>query len=268
MHVKKSKKRDKPAEEIEDEQKEVSSPLPVKKKKKKSSKHDEDDESIISNSQDHITEKIETLSLLPLNGNKKSKENASKAVSEGEQLGAGTTAPVASAEEVEQKKRRRRKRKSNHRVAEEVNPQPEIAKPSQVAISAPFQANKKRTHIHFGDDDSPAGQVIQTNGCNGNSLSKPKSNSNGITPKAAASPVAPPPQLGALLSLRSAVFSKTEQPSSKPVYNNVPPPAKEIPPVASTVNDEPPPAVKVDYTKYSLLTGPPRVGDTVAFKVN
>ena len=147
--------------------------------------------------------------------------------------------------------------------------------------SAPiYPSNKKKTHIYFGDEDTESQAVIQPiqrNGSNITNLAKAKMNGNGITNKNHSSPAAAtvPPQLGALLSLRSAVFSKKEQVTNsqvKPVYNNVPPPSS-TPPRKLTLatldsNNEPSPATKVDFTKYPVFSGPPRVGDVIAFKVN
>ena len=231
-----------------------------------------------------MVDKSESLNLPAQNGKAKKKEITAKATSEDEseqQEEETTKAP----EEVEKKKRKRRRRKSQHKVqSEAVDTSLQMEMSSAQAPLYPtvpiYSSNKKKTHIYFGDEDTESQAVIppvQANGSNTN-LVKAKMNGNGITSnKNHSNPVvvaAVPPQLGALLSLRSAVFSKKEQATSspvKPVYNNVPPPSS-TPPCKQTNatldSSNESAATKVDFTKYPIFTGPPRVGDVVAFKVN
>jgi hypothetical protein len=282
VHVKKSKKREKPAQEVEENEVETPSLLPLKKKKKKSSTLDDESNILINQPQEQVVDKLESLNLPAQNGTAKKKEITAKAPSEDEseqQKEETTKAPG----EVEKKKRKRRRRKSQHKVpSEAVDTSLEMEMSSAQAPLYPivpiYSSNKKKTHIYFGDEDTESQAVIspvQANGSNTN-LVKAKMNGNGITSKNHSNPVvvaAVPPQLGALLSLRSAVFSKKEQATRspvKPVYNNVPPPSS-TPPCKQTHADESnneSAATKVDITKYPIFTGPPRVGDVVAFKVN
>lgn len=105
------------------------------------------------------------------------------------------------------------------------------------------------------------------------------------TPKVANLPIRANPNVspfGALLSLRSAVFTRNAKPTANPVersYNNVPPPgdlAAVEPPNCSKDQtiDEPVAQLEstaspqtVDVTKFPLFPGPPRVNDVIAFKV-
>lgn len=193
--------------------------------------------------------------------------------------------------------------------------QVEAVQQQQYYVATTTPAPRERQHVRFGDDDvsdldtepefNLKTQVFQTTNVSSGGFKKPES--NGIDkfdgspnvgevrvkgsktpankpaavyhqgPSAASSPVLP--QLGALLSLRSAVFSRNSNDkviTSTPSYNNVPPPptlangrGKPVPSspqiAASTVAGEP---TKIDPTAFPIITGPPRLNDLIAFKVS
>lgn len=196
------------------------------------------------------------------------------------------------------KRKRRRQRKSHHK--------PEAVDSSLVQTFDAQQdylppAPKERQHLRFDgdsrDDTEPETCPADTattgfgnhmkNGSNGvkranHSYSKaakmaePKQFAKAFghqSPSATSSPVVP--QLGALLSLRSAVFSRSsyEKPTA-PCYNSVPPPQSPIssevfpasPQVSASLPVKAP--LKLDPTTFPIIKGLPRVNDLIAFKVN
>ncbi len=205
-----------------------------------------------------------------------------------------------SEEEGAKRKRRRRRRKSHHR-----SPSKEV----DISLLQPFgnlpeyvpPAPKERQHFHFDADsgDDAESIVVHANArpINGfDDLNKPEFNgrktnraniANSKTkhpintanpaiyqsPTPASTPV--PPQLGALLSLRSAVFSRhSNDKAVPPSYNNVSPPqaftpSKAIPsspkvPAPLPAKQEP---AKLDPMAFPIIKGLPRVNDLIAFKV-
>lgn len=90
-------------------------------------------------------------------------------------------------------------------------------------------------------------------------------------------------QFGALLSLRSAVFTRNASSPTKPAaptYNNVPPPqsivngesantskAQTVDEPITVASEAPSSAGRLDVTKFPLFPGPPRIDDVIAFKV-
>ena len=206
-----------------------------------------------------------------------------------------------SEEESTKRKRRRRKRRSHHTSVEAVDTSLLCQQFEAAQLYVP-PALKERQHVHFGEDSDPdAGakfdnaEVVLTNGSG--SFKKPESNGNDKynrsnvgevkvkgsktsankpavyqSPSAASNSVLP--QLGALLSLRSAVFSRNS--SDKvitPSYNNVPPPPaltlsngkilQSSPQI--TASEEPPKLF--DPTTFPIIKAPPRLNDLIAFKV-
>ncbi len=194
--------------------------------------------------------------------------------------------------------------------------QVEVVQQQQYYV-ATTPAPRERQHVRFGDDDisdldtepefNLKTQVVQTTTTNVSSGGFKKPESNGIDkfdgssnvgevrvkgsktqankpatvyhqgPSAASSPVLP--QLGALLSLRSAVFSRNSNDkvitNTTPSYNNVPPPptlangrgkpVPSSPQIAASTAGEP---TKIDPTAFPIITGPPRLNDLIAFKVS
>ncbi|KAI9565912.1 hypothetical protein GHT06_009710 [Daphnia sinensis] len=195
------------------------------------------------------------------------------------------------------KRKRRRKRKS-HRKAGAVDSS--LAQTFEAPQYYLPPAPKERQHLRFdedsGDDTEPETVRADTlttgfdkhvknvsdwhDGTNGlpQEDAKMKDLKNftkaGVyqSPSATSSPIVP--QLGALLSLRSAVFSRNSyEKSASPSYNNVPPPqsltSKEAIPSSPRVSaplpvKEPP---KIDPTTFPIIKGLPRVNDLIAFKV-
>jgi hypothetical protein len=210
------------------------------------------------------------------------------------------TSKEPSEEEGAKRKRRRRRRKSHHK-----SPSKEV----DISLLQPFgslpeyvpPAPKERQHFHFDadsgeDTESKVGHAnarpinsfddlnkpefngYKTNRSNiENTKTKhPKNTANPAiyqSPTPASTPV--PPQLGALLSLRSAVFSRhSNDKAIPPSYNNVPPPqaltsSKAIPsspkvPAPLPAKQEP---AKIDPMAFPIIKGLPRVNDLIAFKV-
>lgn len=210
------------------------------------------------------------------------------------------TSKEPSEEEGAKRKRRRRRRKSHHK-----SPSKEV----DISLLQPFgslpeyvpPAPKERQHFHFdadsGEDTESKVDHANTRPINSfDDLNKPefngyKTNRSNIensktkhqkntanpaiyqSPTPASTPV--PPQLGALLSLRSAVFSRhSNDKAIPPSYNNVPPPqaltsSKAIP--SSPIVPAPLPAkqepAKLDPMAFPIIKGLPRVNDLIAFKV-
>lgn len=192
-------------------------------------------------------------------------------------------------EEGTKRKRIRRRRKNHHKSSD--------ANTSLIQNFEPLppyvpDVPKERIHVRFDDNSTVETEPesfqeeVLTNG-NKNSVSYgfDKANPSCIEevkvkdykphskpvvnqrPSATSSPVNP--QLGALLSLRSAVFSRnTNEKPQTPSYNNVPPPSvlvspnKAVPPSPKTKASK-----KLDPMAFPLATGPPRVNDIIAFKV-
>lgn len=207
-----------------------------------------------------------------------------------------------SEEESDKRKRRRRRRKSHHKSPSEAVDssllQPFGSLPDYVPL-----ATKERQHVRFGADSGEDTEPIVGRvdaGTNGFGIfNQPESNGTYKTnranlekmktkdsknnakpavcqsPSAASTPV--PPQLNALLSLRSAIFSRSsyDQTITPPSYNNVPPPqaltsSKVVPsspkvPASLPAKQEP---IKLDPTTFPIIKGLPRVNDLIAFKVN
>ena len=142
------------------------------------------------------------------------------------------------------RKRRRRKHKSAHTSSPVEVQQPSPMLPPAITFIPPAKGSRK--HIHFGEEDSDnnvSEKVFPTNG-HSNKLNN-------------ASPVAAP--LNALLSLRSAVFSRNNNKEDSSIKS----PAVSLIPLSATSTEK----VKQDFTKFPAFSGPPRVGDVVAFKV-
>lgn len=184
------------------------------------------------------------------------------------------------------RKRRRRRHKGQHAdnsVCEEIVDGCTLA--GTKAHTVPFIAappSRERKHIHFSNSetdepDNNGAEVTQKTESVNNRLN---GIINGHTKKPPASGDTPN-SLTALLSLRSAKFSRTATPVA---YNNVPPPtvtaspstAKPSTPSTSSASIQPPtpvtsatnksPAGVQDLTRFPVFNGPPRVGDIIAFK--
>ena len=203
-----------------------------------------------------------------------------------------------SEEERAKRKRRRRRRKSQYKspfeAADGSLPQPFEILPDYVP-PAPKSAIHVRFDADSGNDTEPIVGHAGTNGfgirnqsesngtykTNHTNLenAKTKFSKNNSKPAVYQSPSAastPVPQLNALLSLRSAVFSRSsnDQASIQPSYNNVPPPqgltsskvlSSPKVPASLPIKQEP---VKLDPTTFPIIKGLPRVNDLIAFKVN
>ncbi|KZS03573.1 putative Coilin/sw [Daphnia magna] len=195
------------------------------------------------------------------------------------------------------KRKRRRKRKSHHKAEAVDSSLPQTFQAQQYCLPP---APKERQHLRFdedsGDDTEPeTGRVDMVTTGFDNHV---KNESNGLdrtnrppvedakakyiknfakagvyqSPSATSSPIVP--QLGALLSLRSAVFSRNSYDKSAPSsYNNVPPPQsltpKEVVPSSPRVSAPLPvtESPKLDPTTFPIIKGLPRVNDLIAFKV-
>jgi hypothetical protein len=205
-----------------------------------------------------------------------------------------------SEEESAKRKRRRRRRKSQYKspfeAADGSLPQPFEILPDYVP-PAPKSAIHVRFDADSGNDTEPivghadagtngfgirnqpeSNGTYKTNHANLENA-KTKFSKNNSKPAVYQSPSAastPVPQLNALLSLRSAVFSRSsnDQASIQPSYNNVPPPqaltsskvlSSPKVPASLPIKQEP---VKLDPTTFPIIKGLPRVNDLIAFKVN
>jgi len=141
------------------------------------------------------------------------------------------------------RKRRRRKHKSAHTSSPVEVQQPSPMLPPAVTFIPPAKGSRK--HIHFGEEESD------------NNVPDKVFPTNGHSNKLNGSPVAAP--LNALLSLRSAVFSRNNNKEDSSIKS----PAVSLIPLSATSTEK----VKQDFTKFPVFSGPPRVGDVVAFKV-
>lgn len=205
-----------------------------------------------------------------------------------------------SEEESAKRKRRRRRRKSQYKspfeAADGSLPQPFEILPDYVP-PAPKSAIHVRFDADSGNDTEPivghadagtngfgirnqpeSNGTYKTNHANLENA-KTKGSKNNSKPAVYQSPSAastPVPQLNALLSLRSAVFSRSsnDQASIQPSYNNVPPPqaltsskvlSSPKVPASLPFKQEP---IKLDPTTFPIIKGLPRVNDLIAFKVN
>lgn len=223
----------------------------------------------------HTSPELEETPPSPPRVHKKKKHLAEVAVPDPEPLQCdnSTTEPQNQSETTEEVKRRkrRRKRKSNHLQSSPFN---DSLVPNDVTPqTCVFFESKTRQHVRFGDD-SEVETGLETKPCsltNGSaSLKHSGLIKNGLEPIIPAEPKIQPaaPKLGALLSLRSAVFTRNPMEiDTTKSYNNVPPP--------SLVTSSPKVPLKdtrdlhqIDVTKYPIFSGPPRLNDLIAFKVN